>query len=149
MSNFILSHKYGIAKDWFDTEVEGQIQLLDKEYANAVWDLMIDPRQDHYMKLPEDAWPHASKQTLVGNYKFADKNKISKFLIRTVKWEEETAIYFFYNRDFILETVWKIFVKVWDDFVAIENEGSILMKAGSKKQEAMIFGPTGGIYKMG
>ena len=120
-----------------------KIYLLSKTEANKFWSKNIDSRKKHFFHLEDENWLVKSEKIILGDwldsYNSGKFKNVSKLLNKKIKWLGKLKIYFIANSDNIFFTDWVTFLLNWDDFIAIEDDASIILNETLNREGLMFY----------
>lgn len=139
--------------EFFEKSEKDTVFLLSEEEAQYAWNSKIDNRSSSYFDIPNDCWVVASKSVLVGRwidaYNNDDNVGLADKLRTAVSWSDDTIIRFFAKKKIVFQSKWCDFLEFWDEFIAVEDDCSIVIPESIDTREALLFRPIGDILKIG
>jgi len=153
MSNILTCVKKSFYSQYFEEVISDVIFLLDRNSAKQAWEKKVDKKSESYFDLPDNSWLIEGKTFKIGRwmeaYNTDDIVLVKKMLTSHVTWMDEAIIYFFVNKKISFLTQWKFFLKYWDNFIAIDDDCSIVIPDKiNENREAIIFRPIGDIVRI-
>jgi hypothetical protein len=136
----------------FESIPYNSIFLLSEVEASNLWSEYISINSRSYFDLHDNCWVIKSKQIVVGDwltyYNTDDNDSLTILLKKIFNWADEELIRFFANRNCVIETNWKYFLKYWDCFLAVNDDCPIVIPNDSRFTEAILFKPNGHVLKI-
>jgi len=110
------------------------IRPLNKEISNEIWGNLIDNNVNHYALIKKKV--NLATDLVIDDCGWGDESKennTQEYLIKHIKWNMDSKIMFFWNKDHAVETEWNIFLKYWTDFCYSSDDSNIIINQNSKK----------------
>ena len=114
------------------------IRPLTKEFSNEIWEKFIDNKVNHYALIKKKI--NLATDLVIDDCGWGEEykeNNTQKYLMNHIKWNINSKIIFFWNKDYAVETEWNIFLKYWTDFCYSSDDSNIIINPNSEK--AMIY----------
>jgi hypothetical protein len=138
-----------IHKEFFEDVDANTIIVLNKDSALRLWMCAIDEKAPSYFRLPDQNWIVSNNNNVVGEWREAynldDNLYVANLLQKKVNWTKDSTVRFYISKSIVLETKWDVFLKHWDDFLALEDDCPILIKEGDENARAILFRANGDI----
>ena len=135
--------------DFFEDVEATDIFLLCKEDADQICSTYIDSSTNSYWFLKDDHPLLVGKRECIGDwstpYNNDDNSQLSLLLEDKLEWNGDDVIYYIINRDTVLETSWRSFLKFWDAFIAAKDECPFIVSS-TDKENTLLINPNGEVF---
>ncbi|MBR9726740.1 DUF2947 domain-containing protein [Shewanella intestini] len=125
------------------------IKPLSDKSAMEVWNKWISNKSSRAELFTKGDWAaKESAWTVTEHWQAAwdaNENAMPDVVGEHIDWEEDTCVYFCYEKYQVIETTWGVFVRNWKSFLFFDD-GPILMAPG--KKQTIMFEQTGQ-FKLG
>lgn len=137
-------------QNFFKNISKGSVYVLDENESASTWKAFVKSDRSSYFRLSDDNWVINSETIKVLNwidaYNEDDNEKLSEQLRNSVDWDVDEGVRIYISKLIVLETVWDVFLKYWDDFIAFEDDAFILGATSSSENNIFLFMSSGIIH---
>lgn len=139
--------------DYFENAGKNRVFLLNEKLAENAWNREVCDGTSSYFDLPDDCWIVDGKAVQIGRWMEAynndDNAAVEKLLRAAVDWSDDIFIKFFAKKKIVFRALWGDFLRYWDEFIAVEDDCSMVIPENESCKEAILFRPIGDIVKIG
>lgn len=138
---------------YFDKTGDDTVFLLSEAEAEKAWRAEIHAESTSYFNIPDKSWLVTTQSESLGRWEDAyngDDNAVVEEILRgAIDWNDDDIVKFFVNIKTVFQTTWRDFLRLWDEFLAVDDDCPIVVPEGGSGKEAIIFTPMGEIIKVG
>ncbi len=132
---------------------EDGVFVLRSDAAADVWVRRFGEGSTTYFNLPDSSWVVRADRQSVGHwlesFNDGETETVHGILSGAIGWSPQERVLFCARRNSVLSITWRLFLSLWDCFLAFEDDCPIVVPERSGIPGAIIFTPLGEIRAYG
>ncbi len=141
--------------EYFETEARDRrvplrVEVLERASAELMWGQRFGPTSRSYQSLPDDSPIVRANWVSIAQWQSAyshDAAAMQPVLAEAMSWSRESPVLFCVSNALVLSCSWEFFTRMWDCFLALEDDSPFVVCEHEQDREILWFTPLGEIRK--